>query len=72
MPQNARVMVRLVAVISVFDKQLVHAKGQDVHETIAIMLIHRGVHDDWLGDVVWFGQLHQLPREFLPTAVEMV
>ena len=65
-------MVGLVAIISVFDKQLIHRKGQDVNETIAVMLVHRGVHDDWLGDVVRFGQLHQLTREFLPTAVEMI
>ena len=36
------------------------------------MLVHRGVHDNWLGNVVRLGQLHQLPGEFLPTAVEMV
>ena len=65
-------MVGLVAIIGVFDKQLVHTKGQDVNETIAVMLVHCGVHDDWLGDVVRLGQLHQLPSEFLPTAVEMI
>ena len=51
--QDARVQIGLVAVIRVFDKQLIHPKGQDIDKAIAIMLVDCRVHDDGLCKIMW-------------------
>ena len=65
-------MVGPVTIIGILDKDLIHAKGQDIDKAIAVMLVHRCVHHNRAGQIMGFGQLHQLPGKFLPAAIQMM